>query len=120
MNKGKKRIKNSSLKGIFDGKTILWDNGNRKHFEIDNASREITIAEVEAVLKDPRTLHILRKVDEKTGENMFRAIGFTIKNRILAIGYTIREGKLRPATAFNANKQARRKLYLHLDSLQNG
>ena len=41
--------------------------------------------------------------DEVDGEERYRSVGVTNLGRILLVVYTIRHGKIRPVTAFNAS-----------------
>ncbi|MGH9656135.1 MAG: BrnT family toxin [Bryobacteraceae bacterium] len=70
-----------------------WDEENRKHLAV----HKVTTAEVEHVLtNDPLDLDY-ELVDN---EERYRSVGLTSGGRVLSVAWTIRNGKVRPITAF--------------------
>lgn len=80
---------------MADGFEFDWDSENTKHL----AAHKVTPAEFEQVLSNnPVDLDS----DVIDGEERYRSIGLTSGGRLLLVVYTIRNGKIRPVTAFRA------------------
>ena len=75
-----------------------WDQANEAHI----AAHEVTPAEVEqAYANDPMDLDF-RIVD---GEERCTILGHTNRLRVLVVALTVREGAIRPVTAFDASRK---------------
>ena len=85
-----------------------WDKGNHRHFYIDNLEREITIEEAESIFYDEN----MKVFDgSSANENRYICIGKSIKNRIIAVVFTERQGLIRPITGFSVKRGKYLKLY---------
>jgi uncharacterized DUF497 family protein len=72
-----------------------WDAENTKHL----AAHKVTPAEFEqAMHNDPVDLDC----DTFANEERFRSVGITDNTRLLLMVWTVRNGKIRPITAFTA------------------
>ena len=83
-----------------------WDNANTTHLKRHRVSKE----EFEqAILNDP----VLIDSYNLAGEERLQALSATLALRVLVLCYTMREGRLRPVTAWDAGKRLAR-LYFRL------
>jgi uncharacterized DUF497 family protein len=77
-----------------------WDARNIAHLRRHRVSPH----EFEQViLSDPFEL----EYETDAGEERYKALGMTIQGRILVVVWTPREGRVRPVTAYPANKMLR-------------
>jgi uncharacterized protein len=75
-----------------------WDVANLSHL----ARHKVTSAEFEQVMRNDPILFDYESVD---GEDRWTGLGSTDELRVLVVAFTIREGRIRAATAFNASKR---------------
>jgi len=72
-----------------------WDGENTRHMAV----HKVTPAEFEQVLNnDPLDLDC-EWIDN---EERYRSVGLTSRGRLLSVAWTVRDGKIRPVTAFPA------------------
>ncbi len=80
---------------MANGIGFEWDEENVKHL----AAHKITPAEFEQVMNnDP----LDSDFDVIENEERYRSIGLTDGGRLLSVGWTLRNGKVRAVTAFPA------------------
>jgi len=75
-----------------------WDEANKAHV----ATHDVTPAEVEEVYRnDPMDLDF----PIVGGEKRYTILGHTNRLRILVVALTVRDGAIRPVTAFDASRR---------------
>ena len=79
-----------------------WDEGNRDK----NLKHDVEQVEIEQVFFDARLL-ILPDIKHSVEESRFIAYGTTKGDRVLTIVFTLREKKIRPISARDANRKER-------------
>ncbi len=83
-----------------------WDLGNLHKINIVNKERGFSIDEIESVFGDSK--HYLEPTyTGDNGEKRYLCVGKSVKNRVVTIVFTLRNGKIRP---FNAWKTKGSKL----------
>ena len=81
-----------------------WDGANLQHL----AGHDVTQAEFEEVMyNDP----ILFDYLDLAGEDRWTGLGSTKDLRVLVVAFTIRQGRIRAVTAFNAGKKQVREFW---------
>jgi uncharacterized DUF497 family protein len=86
---------------LAGGLSFDWDEANKSHI----AAHAVTPSEVEqAYANDPMDLDF-RIVD---GEDRYTILGHTNRFRVLVVALTVREGAIRPVTAFDASRSMAR------------
>lgn len=86
----------------MDRKHFDWDEHNVRH----SAARKASLEEFEQCLANgPR--YVETQIDEASGEERIIEVGHTNDVRILLIGWTRRECRIRPVTAFAADRTTR-------------
>lgn len=73
-----------------------WDDGNIRHM----AAHDVTPAEFEQVLNNDPVELDYELIDN---ENRYRAVGLTSGGRLLSVVFTVRNGRVRGVTAFQAS-----------------
>jgi uncharacterized protein len=85
--------------------SFQWDEENISHL----ARHRIVPSEVEECFwNDP----VLQDYQAADGEDRWTALGATNSMRVLVLVFTVREGKIRPITGWNADKKTTKKYYL--------
>ena len=79
-----------------------WDKANERYILRHGIARP----EVEQALTD--SLAELVGSEEVDGELRYSQIGATIRGRLLVVAFTIRENRVRPITAFDADRYTAR------------
>ena len=83
-----------------------WDQDNIGHV----AKHKVTPEEVEQVLSnDP--LFIETRIDLRSGEERILELGHTNAGRVLFVAWMVRDGFVRPITAYPANRKTRADYY---------
>jgi hypothetical protein len=67
----------------------------------------------QVILSDPFDL----EYEVNNGEERYKALGMTVQGRILVVVWTPREGRVRPVTAYPANKRLREVFLKHRDAV---
>ncbi|MES2386908.1 MAG: BrnT family toxin [Bacteroidota bacterium] len=93
--------------------SVLWDAGNLLHLS-ERPERDISENDVEEAVRDWNAL--IQKGRFEDGEQYFRLLGMTWKGRIIVVIFSERNGMLRPATVYPANKRLRASYFKNLDS----
>jgi uncharacterized DUF497 family protein len=80
-----------------------WDDANLEHIEAHNVTQE----EAEEALTDPARIGL--PVYNTSGETRYGSLGRTESGRILAVIFTIRNGRVRVVTAREGNPTEKRR-----------
>lgn len=88
---------------VDHGGWFEWDEGNEEHI----VCHRVDPIEVEEALLDPGGVG--SGAYDLGGELRWSVIGATDAGRILLVVYTLRDGKVRPITARDANKTQKRR-----------
>ena len=81
-----------------------WDEANVSHL----VRHRVTWAEFEQAMRNDPILFDYQNVD---GEDRWTGLGSTDNLRVLAVAFTIREGRIRAVTAFTASKKKAREFW---------
>lgn len=81
-----------------------WDDVNVHHL----VRHGVTWAEFEQIIRNGPILFDYDNVD---GEDRWTGLGSTDNLRVLVVAFTIREGRIRAVTAFNASKKRVREFW---------
>ena len=97
-------------KGPFEPKMpILWDKGNTDHITIHNAERNISINQINQVLQDPNS--IIEPAKYKDDELQYKNIGMCLNGGIFVVKFSVRNGMIRPITAYALSRKFRNMYY---------
>ena len=84
------------------GSLYEWDEHNQTHI----AAHGVEPSEVEEVLANT-PVHIGTRIDVRSGEKRALELGHTDAGRVLFVAWTPRGKRVRPVTAFDANRKTR-------------
>ncbi|MFN0049273.1 MAG: BrnT family toxin [Cytophagales bacterium] len=87
-----------------------WDDANIGKILLTYPKRGIELEEIESVFED-QNIYIQQDRIGKFGEFEYHCIGKSVKDRLLFIVFTLRNGKIRPFSARIANSKSERPLY---------
>jgi uncharacterized DUF497 family protein len=79
-----------------------WDRHNQRHI----AAHRVEPHEFEEVLVN-QPIHIETRIDTASGEERILELGHTNRGRVLFVAWTPRGERIRPVTAFEANRKTR-------------
>ena len=88
------------LPGVADGVEFDWDDENIRHLK---RHRVTTNEFEEVIMNEPLDL----EYQTERGEPRYKSLGGTNQGRILIAVWTVREGRIRPITAYRASKPYR-------------
>jgi len=89
---------------MASGPDFDWDDANVQHL----ARHDVTPAEFRQAIHNDPILFDYQNVD---GEDRWTGLGSTDGLRVLAVVFTIREGRIRAVTAFDASKERAREYW---------
>ena len=81
-----------------------WDDANTQHL----VRHKVTWAEFEQALRNDPILFDYENID---GEDRWTGLGSTDKLRVLFVAFTVRGGRIRAVTAFDASKKRVREFW---------
>lgn len=87
-----------------------WDDANTQHVIEDYPERENTIEEVESVFDDFNLVIVPDRIS-KRGEQEYSCVGYSNKNVIRFLAFTLRNNEIRVFSSRMANKKERAKYY---------
>lgn len=87
-----------------------WDDANTQHVIEDYPERENTVEEVESVFDDPNLVIVPDRIS-KRGEQEYSGVGYSNKNVIRFLAFTLRNNEIRVFSCRIANKKERAKYY---------
>ena len=90
--------------------SFQWDDANTQHVMEDYPERENTVEEVESIFDDPNIVIVPDKIS-KRGEQEYSGVGYSNKNVIRFLAFTLRNNEIRVFSCRIANKKERAKYY---------
>lgn len=89
----------------MDDRPVRWDRWNRKHLVEDHRERNLTVAEIEEAMSDPRRFEVY--VPERDSN---RVLGRTSNGRLLYVVWVERYAGRYPIQANQAGRRLQRRV----------
>lgn len=87
-----------------------WDDDSTQHVIEDYPERENTVEEVESIFDDPNLVIVPDRIS-KRGEQEYSGVGYSNKNVIRFLAFTLRNNEIRVFSCRIASKKEREKYY---------
>lgn len=90
--------------------SFQWDDANTQHVIEDYPERENTVEEVESIFDDPNLVIVADRIS-KRGEQEYSGVGYSNKNVIRFLAFTLRNNEIRVFSCRIASKKEREKYH---------